>query len=101
MKPINILRHHYQQPAGLLQPRDRLVSGVGPRLPESRPAFELVIPVLDSGGFAPHEIFVINRLATLPHTLRSAKIRNAAAGGNSRASKDERVLGAPDEIDQP
>src|SRR5947209_7722810 len=101
MESINVLREHHEQPAGLLQSHDALMRRIGPGLPERWPAFKFVVPMLDSGGVAPHEIVIINRLAPFPNTLRSAKIRNAAAGGNSRASKDESALGAPDEIDQP
>ena len=73
----------------LLQPDDRPMNVVRLRVPERLPGFQFVIPMLDSGCFRGHEILVVNRLAPRPDALRSAKIRNAAPGRNSRAGEDQ------------
>ena len=55
-------------------------------------SFEFVVPMFDPRCFRCHEVLEINGLASRPDALRSAKIRDTAAGGNTGTGEDERFF---------
>src|ERR1041385_564493 len=87
METIDILGNNGEQFAGPLKTDDRMMRLVGDGITKSVPTFEFVIPVFEPGGFRTHEIMVVNRLPPFPNALRTAKIGDATAGGNARASE--------------
>ena len=92
MQTVDVLRHYHEKLSCLLEPNECKVDGVGLGVSESIPAFQLVIPMLDSRLLRSHEILDEDRFAPGPHTLRSTEIGNAASGRNTCAREDERLL---------
>jgi hypothetical protein len=86
---------------GAFEVDDGFVDGVGPGLAKGRPTFQFVIPMLNPRFFGLHEIVVVNRLTPRPDALGSAKVRDAAAGRDARAGKDQDALGRAQESDEP
>src|ERR1051326_6427211 len=92
MEAIDVLRHHRQHFSGALQPHDSIVCRVGLRIAKLRPAFQLVIPMLDSRGLRPHKIVIINQLPPPPNPGRPTEVWNPAAGRDARAGEEQHVL---------
>src|SRR5262249_49294997 len=76
------------------------MSSIGLGVLKMRPRLELVFPVFNALVLAPKEILEVNRLPLGPNSVRSAKVWNAASGGDSRPRKDEDSTGAAQSLDQ-
>ncbi len=92
MKSVDVLRDNGAEFPRSFQTDDGIMDRVRPGIAEALSSFELVIPMLDSRRFGHHEILKIDWLSPHPDTLRSTKIRNAAAGRNACACEDQRFL---------
>jgi hypothetical protein len=92
MQSVDILRNDGSQFRRAFQTHDRVMNGVWPRVSKCVPRFKFVVPVLEARALRSHEILKVNWLPSGPDTLRSAKIRNAAASGDSGAGEDEHLL---------
>ena len=88
MQAVNVLSDDREHFAGLFEPHDGVIHGIGLCVAECLPTLELVIPVLDASGFVAHEIVIINRLAPFPYPLRAAEVGNAACRRDTGAGKD-------------
>src|SRR5688572_30534824 len=67
VQPVDVLGDSQQQLSRLSQLYNGIVHRIGPRVTESLPAFQLIVPMLNPRGFRAHEIIVVHRLPAL-HT---------------------------------
>jgi hypothetical protein len=89
VQTVDILRDERFQAAEALQLHQGPMGGVGPRVPERRVAFQLVVPVFDARFLGRNELLIVHRAATGPDALRPAEIRYAGRRGNPRAREDK------------
>ena len=92
VQPVDVLRDHAAKLPGALQADNGVMHRIRFCIAKGISSFELVIPMLDPRRFRRHEILEVHWLPRFPDPLWSAKIGDAAAGGNTGASKDERFL---------
>jgi hypothetical protein len=77
-----------------------LVSGVRLGSAKSRPAFQLVVPVLEARRLGAHEVLIIDRLPPRPDPAGSPEVWDAAAGRKAGSSEDEDPFTVPKIIDE-
>ncbi len=92
VQSVDILGYDCRELARAFEIVDRAVRRIRLRLAEHFPAFELVVPVLDAGGFRLQKALIVDRPALGPGALRSAEVRDAAGGGDASAGEDHDPL---------
>jgi len=88
VQAIDILRDDQIDPAGLLQPRQRVVAATGSRPGHRGPTEEAARPVTPAGAFQVQEVMLPHRLRALPVALPVAIRRNPARRAQPGAGKD-------------
>ena len=74
VQAIDILRDDQIDPAGLLQPRQRVVAATGSRPGHRGPTEEAARPVTPAGAFQVQEVMLPHRLRALPVALPNSAV---------------------------
>lgn len=93
VQPVDVLCDHTKKLSRSLESYDGVVHRIRLRGPKCIPAFQLVIPVLDSRCIRSHKILEIDGPASRPDTLWPAEIWDAAGGGDARSGEDQHLIG--------
>jgi hypothetical protein len=89
VQAIDVLRHQGQQVAGLLQPRQRQMGGIGLRAGHGGVADHAARPITLAHGFEAAKFRTLGGRRATPHAIAAAVIGNAGGGADAGARQHE------------
>ncbi|MNS92891.1 hypothetical protein D3C72_1270390 [compost metagenome] len=100
VQAVDILRDQRREPAVRAKARQRMVRGIGPRLPRHRPAQHAARPVALAPRVRAKEGLQRDRRRALPLSARIAVAGDAGVGADAGAGQHEQARMALHEVEQ-